>query len=152
MIITGDIFTDIRGTVRFVNDFHFEGIKRFYSITHPETNLIRAWQGHKIETKYFYVVKGSFRINWIEIDNWSSPSPDLQINSYSLSDKKSEILMVPPGCVNGFKAEEPGSVMMVFSDKLLEESKADDFRFPAGYWVFEDLGGHRFRRTQSNTD
>lgn len=135
-LLKGNIHTDHRGTIRFVNDFQFEGIKRFYSIMHPDTEIIRAWQGHKLESKFFYVVNGSFQINWIEVDDWENPSKDLLVNRYSLSNLKSEILIIPPGCVNGFRALEPHSTLMVFSDMLLEDSKNDDFRFPVDYWEF----------------
>lgn len=137
-LIKGNTHTDHRGTVRFVNDFTFDGIKRFYTITHPDTSTIRAWQGHKLESKYFYVTKGSFLINWINIDNWEKPSKDLKINTHTLSENQSEILIIPPGHVNGFKALEPDSTMMVFSDMLLEDSKKDDYRFPAEMWLFDD--------------
>lgn len=136
-LIKGNIHIDQRGIVRFVNDFHFENVKRFYIITHPDTSTIRAWQGHRLETKYFYVTKGSFLINWIKIDNWQQPSKDLQINTHTLSDTQSEILITPPGHVNGFKALEPDSTMMVFSDMTLEDSKNDDYRFPQDYWRIE---------------
>lgn len=137
-IITGNTHTDQRGAIRFVNDFHFEGVKRFYSITHPDVNVIRAWQGHKLETKYFYVSKGSFCVNWIGIDDWENPSQDLTIHTHLLSDQQSEILIIPPGHVNGFKALEPDSILMVFSDMSLEDSKNDDFRFPVTYWKIKD--------------
>jgi dTDP-4-dehydrorhamnose 3,5-epimerase len=136
-LIKGNIHKDQRGIVRFVNDFHFENVKRFYSITHPNTSTIRAWQGHKLETKYFYVTKGSFLINWIKIDNWQQPSKDLKINTHTLSDNQSEILIIPPGHVNGFKALAPYSTMIVFSDMSLEESKEDDYRFDLAYFKFK---------------
>lgn len=135
-IFQGDIFSDSRGKVRFVNDFKFEGINRFYTIEHSDTDVIRAWQGHKRETKYFYVSQGSFRIKWIEIDNWERPGKELKIEEFCLANTKSEILIIPPGCVNGFQALEPNSVLTVFSDFSLEESKIDDFRFPFDYWQF----------------
>jgi dTDP-4-dehydrorhamnose 3,5-epimerase len=136
-IIKGNYHTDHRGTIRFVNEFTFEGVKRFYTITHPDTSIIRAWQGHKLETKYFYVTKGSFLINWIEIDNWQNPSKDLKINTHISTDQQSEILIIHPGHVNGFKALEPDSTMIVFSDMSLEESKGDDYRLPVDYWRIE---------------
>ena len=137
MIIAGDLHADHRGIIRFVNDFQFQGIKRFYTITHPETEIIRAWQGHKRETKYFYVTKGSFLINWIKIDNWEQPSTKLEIKRHILTDKESEILKILPGHVNGFKALEPDSTIMIFSDMTLEESKSDDYRFPSDFWRME---------------
>jgi hypothetical protein len=51
-IITGGSHTDNRGTISFVNDFKFEGVERFYTIHHPNTKIIRAWQGHTQESKY----------------------------------------------------------------------------------------------------
>lgn len=136
-LIKGNIHEDHRGIVRFVNDFHFENVKRFYTITHPDTSIIRAWQGHKLETKYFYVTKGSFLINWIEIDSWEQPSKDLFINKHMLKATQSEILIIPPGHVNGFKALEADSILMVFSHMLLEDSKNDDYRFTQDYWRIE---------------
>ena len=136
-IIKGNSYTDHRGSLRFVNDFKFEGIKRFYSIKHANTSIIRAWQGHKIETKYFYVSKGSFLINWIKIDDWDNPSKDLKKNKHILSDQKNEILIIPPGHANGLKALEPDSILISFSNMSLEESKNDDYRFPQDYWLLE---------------
>jgi len=136
-LIKGNIHKDQRGIVKFVNDFHFENVKRFYTITHPYTNITRAWQGHKLETKYFYVTKGSFLINWIQIDNWQQPSKDLKINTHTLTDTQSEILIIQPGHATGFKALAPDSTMIVFSDMSLEESKNDDYRFPQDYWRME---------------
>lgn len=133
-LITGNTHIDERGTIRFVNDFNFEGVKRFYAISHPDSEIIRAWQAHKLETKYFFVTKGSFLINWIEIDDWKQPSKDLQVNSYNLSVQHSEILKVEPGYANGFKALEPDSTLIIYSNLSLEQSIADDYRYPADYW------------------
>ncbi|HSV88901.1 MAG TPA: hypothetical protein VLH61_09690 [Bacteroidales bacterium] len=136
--IKGGCFSDPRGTLRFVNDFHFEGIKRFYTIQHPDIEVIRAWQGHKRETKYFFVSRGSFVFNWINIDDWELPSSNLSVNSKVLSEKDCTVLIIPPGHVNGFKALEPDSTIIVFSDLTLDESKSDDYRFDVEYWRFEN--------------
>jgi len=135
-IIQGNIHTDYRGTIRFVNDFNLTGIKRFYTITHPDIETIRAWQGHKLETKYFYVTKGSFVVNWIKPDNWERPSKNIVIKAHILTDSNSEILVIPPGHINGFKALEPGSILIVFSDFTLGQSLQDDYRFPSDYFDF----------------
>ena len=136
-IIQGNIHTDQRGNIRFVNDFKFENVKRFYIITHSDIDVIRAWQGHQKETKYLYVAKGAFSVNWINIDNWTDPSRELEIHTKRITERKSEILIIPPGHVNGFKALEPDSTLIIFSDKTLQESKEDDFRFPLDYWAFQ---------------
>ena len=65
----------------------------------------RAWQGHQIEYKYFYVVSGLFLICAVKIDNWQNPSKDLFVEEFILSEEKSWILAIPPGYANG-RSEE----------------------------------------------
>jgi hypothetical protein len=48
-IIKGGSFSDDRGILRFVNDFRFDDVKRFYLIKHTDPSVIRAWQGHQFE-------------------------------------------------------------------------------------------------------
>jgi dTDP-4-dehydrorhamnose 3,5-epimerase len=137
-LIKGNSFTDERGTLRFVNDFHFEEIKRFYTITHPDTSVIRAWQGHKIEAKHFFVSRGKFLICWVEPDNWDNPDKGLKVNKEILDADNPQILIVPAGNANGFRALEPDSTLVVFSDLTLEESAKDIYRFDSSYWACEE--------------
>ena len=125
---------DERGTIAFVNDFNFEGVKRFYTITHKDTSVVRAWQGHRFESKYFYCLKGEFLINLVKLDDWEKPSDDLPVRSYELSAEDSKILFIPPGFANGFKALSEGGQLLVLSDKTLEESVNDDVRFDMNDW------------------
>ena len=120
MIIKGNTHTDDRGTVRFVNDFDMTKVVRMYSIE-PNIDVIRAWQGHKKETKWFYVAKGRFLVKTIGIET--------NIKSeFELSAAESMVLEIQGGHYNGFEALEEGSVLMVYSDFTLEASKADDLR------------------------
>jgi dTDP-4-dehydrorhamnose 3,5-epimerase-like enzyme len=134
MLIKGNLHTDNRGILRFVNDFNFKGVKRFYCIQHPDTEVIRAWQGHKKESKYLYVTKGSFIVKWIEIDNFHKPSKNLFVKSKILTDQESEVLIIPEGHANGFKALEPNSVVLVFSDMTIKDSKSDNYRWEYNYF------------------
>lgn len=134
-LIAGGNFKDDRGELQFVNDFKFEGIKRFYTIAHPDTTVIRAWQGHKIESKHFFVTKGKFLILWVEIDNWTNPDKKLKVNQQILSADNPQILIIKAGNANGFKALEKDSQLIVFSDLTLEEAKHDDYRFECDYWT-----------------
>ena len=83
--------------------------------------IVRAWQGHKKETKWFFAAKGSFLVK--TVDMASNKRNESLLNSF-----ESNILEIPGGYYNGFEALEEGSVLMVFSDFNLEASKADDFR------------------------
>lgn len=133
-LIEGGKLKDHRGEVSFVNDFSFDGIKRFYQITNSEKEPIRAWQGHKKENKWFFVSKGSFRITVIKIDNWETPSNFKNKESFILDSEKPVILHVPGGYVNRLESLKSGAVLQVFSNFTLEESKSDDIRFSEDFW------------------
>ncbi len=133
-IIKGGNFIDERGMMRFVNDFQFDDVQRFYMIKHIGTSVVRAWQGHRLEKKYFFPVSGSFVVAWVKIDDFENPSMNLKPEYHILSVETSEILAVPKGYANGLKALEPNSEIMVLSDKSLEESAKENIRFPAEWW------------------
>jgi dTDP-4-dehydrorhamnose 3,5-epimerase len=88
-IIQGGIHTDHLGTIMFANDFDLKDVRRFYTIHQPDTSIIRAWQGHQFEAKYFHVVKGSFRIELLRPDNWEQPSKDLPLEITFFTDNPS---------------------------------------------------------------
>ena len=134
IIIKGGQFSDERGSMRFVNDFNFGDVKRFYFIKHSDTTVVRAWQGHQFEKKYFYPILGSFVVAWVKIDDFENPLDNLIPEYHILSTKNSEIISVPKGYANGLKALEPNSELMIFSDMNLEESVKEKIRFDANLW------------------
>ncbi len=134
-IIDGGIFSDNRGNLTFVNDFVFDDVKRFYVIEHPDTATVRAWQGHIVEKKYFYVVTGSFCVAWVKIDDWDNPSADLKAEYEILSADKSRILSVPAGYANGIKALEIPAKILILSSLTLEESVNEKTRYASHLWL-----------------
>lgn len=134
IIIEGDSFVDDRGVLSFVNDFKFNDVKRFYIISNHSEKIIRAWQGHKIERKYFHVISGVFLICAVKIDNWDKTSAKLPVEKFILNDKKSQILMIPPGYANGVKALKHDSKLLVFSSLTLENSKNDYYQYDKNLW------------------
>jgi len=134
-IIEGNIFSDNRGSLSFVNDFSLKSIVRFYEITPKDTTIIRAWQAHKKECKWFYCTKGSFKINLVKLDSFENPSEDLKVYTYELNSELPQVLFIPGGYANGFKALSEESKLMVFSNFDLEASKLDDFRFETNKWI-----------------
>ena len=136
MLVNGDSFRDHRGVLSFVNGFDLQehGIRRFYTMENVSVETFRAWQGHRHETKYFYAVKGSFRIAWVEVDNWETPSPELPVHETRISVQKNGIVCVKPGHANGIQALEPGAVLLIFSDKTLEEAQGDNYKFLPETW------------------
>jgi len=73
-IIPGDIAVDDRGSLTFCNEFNFENVKRSYTVENFSPYFIRAWHGHKKESKYVTVVTGSALIGLVDlrsIKNWN---------------------------------------------------------------------------------
>ncbi len=134
VVTKGGQFSDHRGRLCFVNEFHFKDVKRFYAIHPSDDGTVRAWQGHRLESKHFYAIKGRFCLCWVKIDDWARPSSELPCNNIILSENESKILTVPPGYANGFKALQAESALLVLSDRTLEESSEDTYRFNEFYW------------------
>lgn len=133
-ILDGNTAVDDRGFLKFVNDFDFEKVKRFYQVENFSLNTIRAFHGHMKESKYVYVVSGSAIVCVVKMTDTKKPSKKVIVNRYILSDKKPQILFVPAGYANGFKPLEKNTKIIFFSTSTLEESKGDDYRFPVDYW------------------
>lgn len=129
-IINGGLATDDRGSVRFVNDFNFEGVKRFYQVQNHRAGFIRAWHGHHKEGKYVYVAKGSALVGAVAIDMIINKDIN-QSNVFKtvLSSNNPKVLFIPAGYANGFKSLEEGTIIQFFSTNTLEESLGDDIRF-----------------------
>ena len=134
-IIQGEIFKDYRGQISSLNEFHFEGVRRCYIIHHPDESVVRGWHGHQFERKWFYCIKGSFALALVEIDDWNAPSHDLEPKVYQLNENHSRIVTVPAGYANCMKALEEDSIMIVYSDKTLEEASNDNWKFDKDLWV-----------------
>ncbi|MCJ7648717.1 MAG: NAD-dependent epimerase/dehydratase family protein, partial [Candidatus Lokiarchaeota archaeon] len=130
-LIDGGIAVDDRGSLSFVNDYNFYGVKRFYQVKNFSTTTIRAFHGHLREAKYVYVAEGSAIVAAVKLDNIEHPSKEEVVHRYVLSDKKAQVLFIPPKFANGFRPLEENTRILFFSTASLEESKGDDYRYPA---------------------
>ena len=133
-VINGGSYSDNRGDVTFNNDFDMSSIKRIYSIKNVNTSLVRAWQGHAIERRWFSVVKGSFEIKLIKIDNWENPTKSLEVFSRIINDENFDVLCVPGGYVSSIKALEENSKLLLMSDYRLGDIE-DEYRFDSNYFT-----------------
>ena len=134
-VIQGEIFRDERGQINSLNEFHFEGVKRTYIIHHPDASVIRGWHAHQFERKWFYCIKGAFSVALVKIDNWENPSLELPAEVFHLTENDNRLVCVPAGYANCLKAHEPGSIMQVYSDKILSEALGDSWRYDKSMWV-----------------
>ena len=133
IIIRGKKFTDNRGTLIFNNDFDASKIKRIYFIENKNTSITRAWQGHQIESRWFSVLKGAFKIQLIAIDNWENPSKNLKKITFIINENQFDVLHIPYGYVSSIQAIELNSKLLVMADYSFNEIK-DEYRFSTDYF------------------
>ena len=133
-LIEGGLAVDDRGSVGFINDFNFAGVKRFYAVTNHRAGFVRAWHAHRHEAKYVMVLQGAAVVGAVKIDDWAKPSKAAQVERFVLSAAKPSALYVPAGYANGFMSLTDNTVMVFYSTATVEESRGDDVRFDARYW------------------
>jgi dTDP-4-dehydrorhamnose 3,5-epimerase len=133
-LIEGGLAVDDRGSLSFANAFDFAGVKRFYKVTNHSTDVIRAWHGHVKEGKYVYVARGAAIVAAVQLDDVKAPNQRAPVQRWVLSDQKPALVFIPPGYANGFRSLVPDTHILFFSTSSLEESKGDDYRFPADHW------------------
>ena len=135
-LISGNCHQDQRGQLYYNNDFDTTCIKRIYVIENHSVDFIRAWQGHKIEQRWFSAVQGRFKIQLIAVDNWDKPSENLPRIEYHLHSEKLDILHIPAGYISSIQALEEKSKLVVMSDYHLGEID-DESRYPTDYFTTE---------------
>lgn len=133
-IFAGKTHLDERGKLTFNNDFDTTEIKRIYFIENIDNQYIRAWQGHKVEERWFSAVKGSFEIKLIEINDWNSPDKDSEVITYDLNDENFKILHIPAGYISSIQSKEEVSKLMVMANYALGEID-DEYRFPYNFFT-----------------
>ena len=135
-LISGNCHQDQRGQLFYNNDFDTSSIKRMYVIENHSADFIRAWQGHKIEQRWFSALQGSFKIQLIAIDNWKKPAVSLPRLEYILKSETLDVLHIPAGYVSSIQALEEKSKLVVMADYHLGELK-DEFRYSTDYFTEE---------------
>jgi len=135
-LLFGGVYKDVRGVLRFVNDFDMSGVKRFYTVANSVENPKRGWIMHRRETKWFFPTRGVTRIE-VMAENEAKEC----VKTFILDAAKPLVLQVPPlhwflidqSCVlPSCSVSELATLLfpevMVFSDCHVGEFPEDDFR------------------------
>ena len=82
------------------------------------TKHVVAWHKHNIQTDYWVCIKGAFKVGLATHEEGAKFE--------YLSDRNPQVLKIPPGVYHGYKALEPGSILMYY---LTEKyNPKDEFR------------------------
>ena len=103
-------------------------IKRVYAVENFEKGVIRGFHYHQKEIKIFYIVKGAAKFVAINKDN----PEDKHV--FVTSEKKSQVVVIPPGYANGWVSLEDGTILISLSSATFEESIQDDVRLDPYTW------------------
>jgi len=117
----GGTFLDDRGTLKYNNTVNFNSfhVQRTYLIT-GQRGVIRAWHGHKVESKIFQSVKGEFRLHLVNMETE-------KLHTFFLHDC-GDCIVVPAGFYNGFQHLSDDSSLLVYSNTTTNQSLDDDYR------------------------
>ncbi|VTR34864.1 WxcM-like domain-containing protein [Sphingobacterium thalpophilum] len=132
--IQGGVAKDMRGQIRFVNEFDMSLVKRFYLIRNVDTELIRGWRAHRIEQRWFYVLSGAFKVSLVQIDDWEDPNPFIPIKSIVLDANDMKVLHVPAGYGTAFRALTTDSELLVYADHPVEHAPLDNYTWKSDYF------------------
>ncbi len=133
-LIPGGVASDDRGRLSFANELDLAGARRMYFVENFAPRTVRAWHAHRHERKWVLAVAGAALACCVEIDDWSSPSPDAHVHRFVLDSANPSVLAVPAGYANGAMSLLPQTKLLYLSDKPLEGSLEDDVRFPTRHW------------------
>jgi dTDP-4-dehydrorhamnose 3,5-epimerase len=133
-LIQGNIATDDRGSLAFINGFDISSFKRFYIVKNHASNFIRAWHGHLKEAKAILVIEGSAIVCAVKMDDPISPNKSNEVARKVMSSSNPTAFFIPAGYANGFMTLSEDAQILVFSSTTLEESQGDDYRFKFDYW------------------
>lgn len=126
-VINGGAHADVRGLLRFCNDFDLSAVRRFYTIANSAARPRRGWIGHRKENKWFFPVRGETTIVVLPMADASTNPTHYSRLHYTLRAETPAVLKVP--CNNWFYIEQhDGAEVMVFSDCKVGEYENDDFR------------------------
>jgi dTDP-4-dehydrorhamnose 3,5-epimerase len=134
--INGSTFVDDRGKMTFNNNCSIEGFKRTYIIT-GHGGMIRAFHGHRKESKIMQCLRGRMRIILFNMDG-----PDN--HTFYLTDN-GDCIKVPAGYYNGLQHLTADSELLVYSDSTVEESVGDDFRLAWDFFGEEIWSTENYR-------
>lgn len=133
MLVRGNKFVDQRGKLFFNNNLDLSEVKRMYVLENEGTSIIRAWQAHKVEKRWFVVIDGIFEIKIVKIDDFENPSEDLKVENFVLSAETMDCLYIQPGYATSIQALSDNAKLAVFSNYMLGEIN-DDYKFDSQKW------------------
>ena len=137
------MFEDVKvHSIKFHEDDRAQRLQDVYKFGMPDSQInisyinstghAVGWHSHKIQTEYWFVVKGALKVGLAKTKN---DGKEAEVNFEYLSDKNPRVLEIPAGICHGYKALIPGTILMYYiTEKYETVSQFDDDRYEIGCW------------------
>lgn len=119
-------------SIQFNEDDRAQRLLNIFNINRGQINIsyvnstehVVAWHKHNIQIDYWVCLKGSFKVGLATDENG--------VEFEYLSDKNFRVLKILPGIYHGYRALDPGSILLYYlTEKYNPE---DEFRVKIGYF------------------
>jgi dTDP-4-dehydrorhamnose 3,5-epimerase len=110
------------------SDPHFTKFGQVYLVGDMARNTIRAFHVHKVLWDWFFISHGSAK--FALVDGRKESKTFQEINTYILSERKPQILIVPPGVYHGWMSLEDDTQMISVASEVYNREKPDEERVP----------------------
>lgn len=137
--ILGGRFADDRGFLKALTFPQGFMPKRLYSVNNWRPHFIRAWHGHKLESKLIYMSKGAGIVAAVHMSDHIEPDKNAPVFRFTIDSESHTAIFIPSGYANGLMSLTNDAEFTVISNATLEESKGDDYRFAFDYWKAWDI-------------
>lgn len=108
-----DIFPDVNGQI---------------NVSHVNsTEHVVAWHYHEVQVDHWACLKGSFKVGLAEMD---VKTREYKVRWEYLSDKNPRTITIPPFTYHGYKALQPGSILLYYLTEKYDPN--DEFRAAVG--------------------
>jgi dTDP-4-dehydrorhamnose 3,5-epimerase len=128
-LVSLEMHQDDRGylyEIIHANDSFLPQFGQVYLVGDPVRNTIRAFHKHTELFDYFSIIHG--RAKFVLIDDRKESSTYKEIDTFVLSDRKPELLVVPPGIFHGWMSLEYDTILISTASHLYNHDKPDEVR------------------------
>ncbi len=124
----GSVFVDDRGHFAPFLDNAEVPVKRVYYVVNHSPGTIRGFHFHEREWKYFTILQGMAKFVAL------NPQNPEQKYTFVSSQRKPNVVVIPPGYANGWVSLENNTILLCASTATTKESIEDDKRFDPHQW------------------
>jgi len=117
------------------SDEHFTKFGQIYLVGDMVRNTIRAFHVHKLLWDWFFVSHGSAKFALVD-DRKDSPTYK-EINTFVISERKPQLLVVPPGVYHGWMSLEDDTQMVSTASEVYNRENPDEERIPYDSFGYE---------------